>query len=409
MQLIRGQKLKVNDILPNASSFSLQVDITSSLVIDVSIFGLDNANRLSDEAYMIFYNQPISPCNSIKLTKNSDKHSVFEVNLSALDTKIEHLMVTLAIDGPGMMSQIGNSQISILNLQGQVVASFAFDGNMFEQQRAIMLLECYKKDGIWRFNAVGQGFNGGLPSLIEYYGGEVAESSQAPALDASKAQTQNVATPTKVSLTKVTLDKPNIPHRVNLTKQQSSFIVEAIWVDNGDSCSDNDDLDLRVGILIEGEKKMHYIHAPKQMGALEKFPFIRHLGDVTGASTSEPGVERVEINSDIAKLIGGRVGIVFSVYSAISNGAVSIASLQPKMRMQYGDQIVECVFNPSVSAKAKSSYVYTYVIGTAVIDQQGIVIEHSGQTSKLHSEDTPRLHWQQGKLSTTIDGEPMFK
>ena len=56
MQLIRGQKLKVNDILPNASSFSLQVDITSSLVIDVSIFGLDHANRLSDEAYMIFYN-----------------------------------------------------------------------------------------------------------------------------------------------------------------------------------------------------------------------------------------------------------------------------------------------------------------------------------------------------------------
>ena len=45
------------------------------------------------------------------------------------------------------------------------------------------------------------------------------------------------------------------------------------------------------------------------MGALEKFPFIRHLGDVTGASTSEPGVERVEINSDIAKLIGGGVGI----------------------------------------------------------------------------------------------------
>lgn len=59
MQLIRGQKLKVNDILPNASSFSLQVDITSSLVIDVSIFGLDHANRLSDEAYMIFYNSTL--------------------------------------------------------------------------------------------------------------------------------------------------------------------------------------------------------------------------------------------------------------------------------------------------------------------------------------------------------------
>lgn len=411
MEFVRGQKTKLIDILNTQESFSLQVDLNTSLTIDVSVFGLDAENHLSDEAYMIFYNQPVSPCGSIRLKHSKNQQSLFSVNLATLDSKIEHLMVTLAIDGNGTMSQIGQGKISLINMENQVVASFAFDGSMFDQERAIMLFECYKKSGIWRFAAIAQGFNGGLASLIEYYGGEVEEPAKLPDTSLSQDTGMNtqVDSKSKVSLTKVVLDKPDRPHRVNLTKQKSSLIVEAIWIDNGDNRSDNDDLDLRVGLLVEGESEMHYVHAPKQKGSLKKFPYIKHMGDVKGASKNAPGVERVEINCDIAKLIGRRVGIVFSVYSAVSNGVVSISSLQPKMRMTYGDQSVECIFNPSISPKAKSRFIYTYVIGTAVIDEQGIVIEHSGQTSKRMSEATPRLKWKGGKLVVTVDGTPMFK
>lgn len=116
------------------------------------------------------------------------------------------------------------------------------------------------------------------------------------------------------------------------------------------------------------------------------------------------------VHPDIAKKMGGKVALVFSVYSAVSNGAVSIASLQPKMRMQYGNQIVECVFNSSVSAKAKSRFVYTYVIGTAIIDENGITLEHSGLTSSRFSENTPRIIWdKKGKIDIKVDGKPMFK
>lgn len=411
MQFIRGQKAKLSDVLTTQKAFSLQVDLNSPLTIDVSVFGLDTENHLSDEAYMVFYNQPVSPCGSISLKHSTNQQSLFSIDLATLDSKIEHLMVTLAIDGIGTMSQIGQSKISLINMESQVVASFAFDGSMFDQERAIMLFECYKKSGIWRFSAIAQGFSGGLASLIEYYGGEVEEPVSLP--DTSLSQHINTGTQldsqSKVSLNKIVLDKPDRPHRVNLTKKHSSLIVEAIWIDNGDNRSDNDDLDLRVGLLVEGESVMHYIHAPNQMGALNKFPYIQHMGDVKEASKNEPGVERVEINCDIAKLIGRRVGIVFSVYSAISNGVVSIASLQPKMRMTYADQLVECVFNPSISPKAKSKFIYTYVIGTAIIDEQGIVIEHSGQTSKRMSEATPRLKWKNGGLVVTVDGKPMFK
>lgn len=56
MQLIRGQKLKLSDVLNNSLSFSLATTLPSNLNLDIALFGLDSQGKLSDEAYMIFYN-----------------------------------------------------------------------------------------------------------------------------------------------------------------------------------------------------------------------------------------------------------------------------------------------------------------------------------------------------------------
>jgi hypothetical protein len=82
-----------------------------------------------------------------------------------------------------------------LQSQQQTVASFPIDGSMFQQEKALMALELYKKDNSWRMNAVGQGFNGGLAALIKHFGGEVAE--EAP----------NQAAPTTPQLSKIDLKK----------------------------------------------------------------------------------------------------------------------------------------------------------------------------------------------------------
>lgn len=57
MQLIRGQKLKLSDILYNQQAFSLQIISPTGIALDIAIFGLDNQAKLSNEDYMIFYNQ----------------------------------------------------------------------------------------------------------------------------------------------------------------------------------------------------------------------------------------------------------------------------------------------------------------------------------------------------------------
>lgn len=406
LSLIRGQKTPLSTVLAHSKKFSVKFNTAANgLVLDVAAFGLDAQAKLSDDRYMLFYNQPMSPCQAIEFQGESAE---FSLDLSKLSNRIDRIVFTLTVDGQASMQQLAHSSLQILDAERRVVAEFAFDGTMFQQEKALMLAELYQKDGIWRFAAVGQGFNGGLAALVQHFGGEVADDE--PITEETPKIAPVAPTAPSVSLSKIVLDKPNQQHRVNLNKHtQTKLIIEAVWVDNGDKSSNNDDLDLRVGLLAWDQKTMHYIHAPAQVGAFDKFPYVRHMGDVREASLHKPAVETVEVNPDIAKHFGGKVALVFSVYSAVSNGAVSIASLQPKMRMQYGNQVVECVFNSSVSAKAKSRFVYTYVIGVAIIDQDGITLQHSGLTSDRFSESTPRLIWQGDHATVKVDGASFFK
>lgn len=194
MQLIRGQKVKLNDLL-HTLQFTVQVDIQSAFTTDVALFGLSSTHKLNDERYMIFYNQPSSPCQALKLLNNHAQSSQFSINLTQIPNTIQNLMLTLSIDGHDVMQNLGQSSIKINDLTGKTLAQFNLDGAMFQQERAIMLVEFYQKDGIWRLNAVGQGFNGGLPALIEYFGGEVAK-------DEPPSNTQNSPTQSKIELKK---------------------------------------------------------------------------------------------------------------------------------------------------------------------------------------------------------------
>lgn len=204
MQLIRGQKLKLSDVLANQLIFSLTTTPPINLNLDIALFGLDSQGKLSNEAYMIFYNQPQSPCGSLKLSQNTGQQVSFDVNLATLNPQIERLVLTLTIDGHQTMAQLPAMTID-LQSQQQTVASFPIDGSMFQQEKALMALELYKKDNIWRMNAVGQGFNGGLAALIKHFGGEVAE-----------------AVPTQAAPTTPQLSKIDLKKKISLEKAEKT-------------------------------------------------------------------------------------------------------------------------------------------------------------------------------------------
>lgn len=373
------------------------------LDVNLTAFLVTEAGKVQNDEGMVFFNAPVHPSSAasfIEPARDSGqvKHAI-SFDLNCLPTGVTKIAITLTQDGP-----VGGFA-AVRDLRARVIAGdqvLDLIPGAFDQETGIIALELYVRGGQAKARSVWQGFASGLAGLCGMYGVEVDDAPP-------PAAAQPPASPVKLTKTVITLEKPGATHKVSLEKGPSApkaIKVSATWIDNGDG-RDNDDLDLRIGIL-RPDGRMSIIQAPDKSGAFASDPYVLHTGDVVSASASAPGIETVEINPAISKLMGGKVALVCSVYSAVDNGAVSISSLKPRMRMEYGDQVVECAFEFKKGGFF-SSLVYTYVLGTVVVDGDEITISPSGATSRSGSEATPWLSWKGGQLDLTMDGPHVFK
>lgn len=190
----RGQKGKLAD-LGLSDRFPVALDIVApGMTVDVSCFGLDADGKLSDDRFMVFFNQKQAPADAIVLEMGANK-SVFQLDLARLPGSIDKLVFTAAAD-QGTMRALGACALTL----GQAAASFAFSGADFQDEKAVIIGELYRRDGGWRFGAVGQGFNGGLSVLLKHFGGTEAAPVPVPAPVPEPAAK-------KISLSKITLEK----------------------------------------------------------------------------------------------------------------------------------------------------------------------------------------------------------
>ena len=387
-------------------------DARPDIDVNLTAFLVNEQGKVTADSDMVFFNAPehASGAASFKAPTTSGASVSHRIafDLSRLPADISRVAITLTQDG----NSAGFSVVA--NLACQVVVAgqtLALAPGVFDKETGIVVVDLYRRNGEYKARSVWQGFASGLAGLCGLYGVEVEapQADEAPAAPPPAPVAPAPAAPAvKLGKSLVTLDKPGSTHKVSLQKGADApklIRVSATWVDNGDG-RDNDDLDLRIGIL-RPDGRMSMIQAPDKRGALNADPYVFHTGDVVSASASAPGVETVEINPQISALMGGKVALVCSVYSAVSNGAVSVASLKPKMRMEYGDQVVECAFE--FKKGFFSSMIYTYVIGLIEIDQDSIQLSPSGTTSKKGSEATPWLTRKGDSLQLTVDGPSVFK
>ena len=169
----RGTRDKLEKYFELNRPLKVTLQIKGAATYDFCCFGVDGDNKLSDDRYMIFYNQLASPANEI-VGKEISSGMEFAINLNALPEKIQKLVFTCSIDGAGIMREISRHKIFI----GDKISA-DFNGADFDAEKAIISLEIYRKSG-WRFNIVARGFNGGLDALLKFYGGELAEEEVSP-------------------------------------------------------------------------------------------------------------------------------------------------------------------------------------------------------------------------------------
>lgn len=346
----RGQKGKLAD-LGAGTRFPVEVDINApGMSVDVSCFGLDASDKLSDDRYMVFYNQLASPADAVTLDLSGGK-ARFAVNLDALPASIAKLVFVAAIDGAQTMRALGASFLTV----GDAIR-FPWSGADFGDEKAVIVAEIYRRDGQWRFGAVGQGFNGGLSALLAHFGGTEAKPASSPA-PAPAAPVPAAPAAPKVSLSKITLEKrgdkvslDKAPGRgygrihVNLNWNQSSISpapaptpektgflgrLTGALGNAGRPRRPGGGIDLDLGCMFElADGRKGLVQAlGNAWGDYDRLPYIKlDADDRTGASSNG---ENLWINGDQFDQI--RRALIFSfIYEGVPNwsatdGVVTVA------------------------------------------------------------------------------------
>ena len=178
MELMKGMRDKLSKYVDTGRTVEVNIGIAGRDVYDFCCFGVDAQGKLSDDRYMVFYNQTSSPNREIVYAPVSGG-AVFTVNLSALPASVQKLVFTVSIDGNSTMGDISAHTVTIGNA-GQPALKASLSGSDFAREKAMISIEIYRKDE-WRFNMVASGFNGGIADLLHHFGGVESSASSQPA------------------------------------------------------------------------------------------------------------------------------------------------------------------------------------------------------------------------------------
>ncbi|MFH9887427.1 TerD family protein [Streptomyces luteogriseus] len=328
------------------------------------------SGKVRSDADFVFYNQPAHSSGAVRHEGKRDAGGrvtdTLLVDLARVEPEIETLVLAASSDG-GAFGQVTDLYIEVQDAaQGTPVARFDNPGATTET--AFVLGEFYRRQGAWKFRAVGQGYSSGLEGLATDYGITVDEPQQAapapvmapapPAAPPPAAYTRPptpqpvappppAAPPAAVRLTKVTLTKAS--PSVSLTKQggtSGALHVNLNWEVRkqfsgwsskfGRPTAMHSDLDLDLCALYElSDGSKGVVQAlGNSFGALHQPPYIHLDGDDrTGAVSTG---ENLTVNLD-HKNAFRRILVFVTIYA----GARSFADLHASvtLRPQHGAPI----------------------------------------------------------------------
>ncbi|WP_426570550.1 TerD family protein [Streptomyces canus] len=341
--------------------------------------------KVRSDADFVFYNQPAHTSGAVRHEGKRDAGGrvtdTLVVDLARVEPAIETVVLAASADG-GAFGQVPDLYVEVRDAaQNGVVARFDSTGATVET--AFVLGEFYRRQGTWKFRAVGQGYGSGLEGLATDFGITVDEPQRtapqvtAPAPPPPPTPPATVPSPVHhtppppsapptapVSLTKVTLTKA--APTVSLTKQGGTSGVMRVNLNwevrkqfsgwgskRGRAMALHNDLDLDLCALFElaDGRKGVVQSLGNAFGALHQPPYIHLDGDDrTGAvARGENLTVNLDHRNDFRRIL---------VFVTIYEGARSFAdlhatvTLQPQFGAPIDFSLDECTVPSTVCALA---------------------------------------------------------
>ncbi|HEY3424790.1 MAG TPA: TerD family protein [Negativicutes bacterium] len=188
INLGKGERINLSKEAPSLKKVGVglgwdtnSTDTGKDFDLDASVFILGANGKVPNDKYFVFYNNLTSPDGSVKHTGDNltgagdgDDETIL-VELSKVDAAVTEMVFVVTIHEAEArkqnFGQVRNAFIRLYDQEtGKEVAKYEMDED-FSREVAIEFGRLYKKDGEWRFQAVGQGFNSGLQGFVDKYTG----------------------------------------------------------------------------------------------------------------------------------------------------------------------------------------------------------------------------------------------
>ena len=178
----KGQKVPLGSQTPvHTLKACLGWNTTNSVCdVDVSAFLLDAAGKVLGDDWFIFYGQTESPDHStVFCQENSQDRESITISLNKLNPSVKKIVFVLTIHEAlkkGLhFGMIQDAYIRILNTDnGEETVSFKMT-DYYTNVISMMIGEIYNHNGIWKFNAIGNGVAKDLSGLCALYGVQVSD------------------------------------------------------------------------------------------------------------------------------------------------------------------------------------------------------------------------------------------
>ncbi|MGX1761904.1 TerD family protein [Streptomyces lydicus] len=168
------------------------VDVTAPVRLDVSGLLLAANGKVRSDDDFVFYNQPSGP--GVTHSAAAGGGDTITVDTAAVPEGIEKIVVTASPDAPGATFAGTEPTGTVRNADdGSVIASFT--PPQLGPETALVVVEIYRRGGVWKVRAVGQGYANGLAGIATDFGVSVEEPAAPAAAPQVPAAPQAPAAP----------------------------------------------------------------------------------------------------------------------------------------------------------------------------------------------------------------------
>lgn len=149
--------------------------------LDASAFMIGDDKKLPADEFFVFYNNQESPDKAVASSGddqtggNSDggDDETLTVDLSKLDPRIREIIFTASIymadERKQNFGQVRNAYIRVYDATtNEELMKYDLEED-FSIETAIEFGRIYKKNNVWKFDAMGVGYKGGLQQLVDKY------------------------------------------------------------------------------------------------------------------------------------------------------------------------------------------------------------------------------------------------